>query len=195
MAVGELYRLAFNQQVHNVNIANVFHYEQTGASSDDVPKLIQAFLDKMIPVWQLYMAPEWVPLCVKANRIKPTEGSARMGLIPSGNEGLAAGECMAANQCATISTYSAVYGKRTRGRHFISGASETFEVRNNHTQPAMTLLQAIGNLLVGELVGTVPDGTWQLAVYSQTAETWEKVTAYEARSPFKKHRGRTARIC
>lgn len=195
MAVGDLYRVSFNQQVHNVNVANVFHFEQTGVSSDDVPQLIQAFLDTFVTLYQQYCAIEWRPLCVKAQRIKPTEGSARLGLIPLGNDGLALGECMPANQVGVISLYTALYGKKTRGRHFISGATEQWEVRNNHNNGGLVNLQMIADALVAQLVATVPDGTWQAAVYSQTDGTWQLVTAQESRSPFKKLRGRTARIC
>lgn len=195
MAVNDLYRLSFNQQVYNVNVANVFHFEQTGASSDDVPQLIQAFLDRYVTLYQQYCAIEWVPKCVKVNRIKPTEGSARIGLIPAGNEGLAPNECMPANQVGTISLYTAVYSKNTRGRHFFSGASEDHEDRNNHNNNGFGHLQSIGNQLVATLEGIVPDGQWKTAVYSDTLGTWQLVTAYEARSPFKKLRGRTARIC
>ena len=195
MAVGELYRLSFNYQVYNVNCVNVFHFEQTGASSDDVAQLIQAFLDRYISLYQAYCAVEWVPLCVKASRIKPTEGSARLGIIPAGNEGLAAGECMPANQVSVISQYSAVYTKRGRGRVYISGASENFEEKNNHNAAGFAALVPIGEQLNSELVGVVADGTWQTAIFSETGDTWEQQTRYEARSPFKKLRGRTARIC
>lgn len=195
MAVGELYRLSFNYQVYNVNCANVFHFEQTGSSSDDVPQLIQAFLDRYIALYKDYCSPEWVPLCVKANRIKPTEGSARVGIIPAGNQGTAAGECMPANQVGAISLYSAFYSKSTRGRHWFSGASESFEERNNHSLAGFQALQAIGNQLIVPLVGITPDGTWKTCIYSSTGGTWVDVTVYEARSPFKKLRGRTARIC
>lgn len=195
MAVGELYRVSFNQQVYNVNVANVFHFEQTGAASEDVPQLIQAFLDTFVTLYQQYCAIEWVPLCVKAQRILPTEGSARLGLIPAGNEGLAPGECMPANQVGVISLYTALYGKKTRGRHFISGCSEDHETRNNHNSGGFSALQGISAALIAQLVATAPDGTWQAAVFSPTDGTHQQVTAEETRSPFKKLRGRTARIC
>lgn len=195
MAVGDLYQVAFHQTVHNVNCVNVFHFKQTGASSDDVPQLIQAFLDNVIDVARLAFAVEWVPLCVDVNRILPTEGSHRFGLIPSGNEGQDAGECMPANQVAAVTWYTSAPTKKGRGRTWFSGFAEEREGRNNLTQPGLVLLQDLASVLRTELVGTVPDGTWQLHVYSTTDETSLEVEAFEARSPFKKLRSRTPRIC
>lgn len=195
MAVDDIYQVTFHQRVHNVPIANVFHYKQTGASSADTFALGQAFGEKVaVAAFGANLGPEWEAVCLETRLFAPTQGQIVYTSL-AGVVGQQVGESMLANQVATLSWYTTTQNKNGRGRTFVSGIIEEQEGRNNLTFDGLSGLQDIGEKMIAQLVATAPDGTWQLQVWSQTNTAAYDVIAYEARSPLKKLRTRTPRIC
>ena len=195
MAIDDTYKLELHQQVHNVNLVNIFHYKQVTSSTDDAPQLIAAFLNTVLTTWRNMCGPEWKALCVIVSRLLPTEGSRRFGVLTPPVTGMASGECMPANSVVVGTWYTNEVSKTGRGRSYFSGFPEAAEGRNNLVNSNWEAFVNTLNVINSTQIGSPSDGSWKLVIWSPKDQVTYDVEAFEGRTPIKKLRSRTPRIC
>lgn len=195
--MGDVYRLAYDQELFGVQFTNVFHYDNTvppSGADDTAEDLARGFESSVHDSFRSVLSDDWSGVCVRVARIDPEAGS-EFGLITTPQAGQVGFEALPTNQCVKFSWYTALLSRRGRGRSFISGVPFTEESESVLTGSARGILQSLLAAIAAELTGSGGVGKYSVGIWSTVNKTIMPILTGEVRQAFVKHRNRTSTSC
>lgn len=193
MPSGDIYELSMITTLHGQDLANVYHYQQSGpdptGSVDD--ELFQAFNEDVIPKWQLATSSEVGCVAVITRRIwpSPTPGIIHAVTI----SGSLSGASQPADSVVSATFTSANHTKKGRGRKFFSGITQG-DVKNGTIKTgSITLWLTFAGVLWTEIAYGASTTTWKPGVYNRATSTISLFTGAVVRTIIKTLRSRTER--
>lgn len=198
MAAGDVYQLSLDQTVGQANLTNVFMYKQVVDGSDPAlarQKLAEAFEGDVMDKFAQGLNAAWSAFCIRISRKSPTTSPELVVVPTTNNVGAKINQVLPPNQVGVVSFYTEEYSRKGRGRKYISGMDAADEAANNCTNIGLIVLQAIGDAVLADLSAVGDSGVYESGLLDFDGVTWRKFERMEARSPLKKLRGRTTKVC
>jgi len=196
MPLGDIYQLGVNQVIHGVQIANVYHFEQTvdttpGTRAED--SLMEAWKEKMIPLQAAMSVTQWQMSCMTARKVRVTPGA--QFVLPDTTPGTVIGEGNAASTCCLASLYSSNVGPRGRGRKFISGLPISSNDKGRLDLAALTTFTAFLDELITAIKWTADNAQFIIRIISTIDAVIRNVQSYHMRRALTKQSSRLPHIC
>lgn len=85
--------------------------------------------------------------------------------LPAGSVGVLTGDALPAQNSMLVSVHTGVRGRRTRGRFYVPGISETSQIGGRIIAPQLTALNALAEGIQAAFTGS-GNANWALTVYS-----------------------------
>ena len=160
MSAGNVYTATVVQVCNETRFANVLHFKQSagGESPDPKADLAELIETGLIPSMIPALSEQWIPKCVHIRKLG-LAGQDYFRLNFAATTGDVAGEALPTDLCVTLQMMTALLGRGSSGRVFLSGIPETVEEDNCITEAENNLIALMGNWLGEDQVGT--DYTWR----------------------------------
>jgi len=194
MAVNDVYEVTFTIDVKGETCFCVGHYRESGACTDLIPaqSLLEALQAAFFTDWAAINAVQTVIACAYARRIDPTPGVAYT--LISNLAGDVAVDALPTTSACIVTWYSAIAGKRTRGRTYLPGLPEDAQDGGLLEDAAIAAIQDLAALMIGPIAAVGGDtGEWKRAVWSELNLTDADVIAAVVRSNLGTMRSRRQR--
>lgn len=193
MAVGDFYRVSWNQTCHGINCVNTFVYKQTGGSGSvaEEQDLAEGFRDdvaaNIVGTWG---SDQYVSECIVVRKIAP--GAASIYHLVHGVEGSFTGvESLPAKSVAVISRYTTQLGRKGRGRTYLSGGLQSWEKDNCWSTAGFSVLINIANWFFADVTSGSGGGVFEPGMLVGTPGSFEEILKHEVRSQIRNLRSRT----
>ena len=196
MAVGDIYNLVIDQQLHNTAIANVFHFEQTvDGDGEDELNLMRGFEEQLFPDWRNFCSDQWSVACMRARRVSGSGVFPEELYLPTGAVGNLAEEALPANCVLCCTWYSETFNKSGRGRTYFSGIGMPQESENTWTRGLIVLFNMFGDKFVAPITDTMTGAVFTSVLWTGVTPSSKNIGQYIANSDVRKLRGRTSKQC
>jgi hypothetical protein len=160
MSAGNVYAATLVQTCNDTRFANVLHFKQSagGESPDPKADLAELIETGLVPAMATGLSVQWVPKCVHIRKLG-LAGQDYFRLNFAATTGDVAGEALPTDLCCNVQCLTALLGRGSSGRVFLSGIPETAEEDNCVNDAELALLANTSNWLSQDQVGTAY--TWR----------------------------------
>ena len=195
MALNDVWKLVVKQAYENQLNLNVLHYLETGVAGTGATA-VQRLNGLMVAIEPDFVAAQnenWTYTGATLQRISPTLTDPIEITETPAAAGDVLGEGLPAYVAAVVSWRTAIATRRTRGRSFFGGRSESDSAESFLTAGAITLLDTLAVTLIGPITTGVGGNTSDLTlcVWSPSTPGATEVSSHITRPQLRTMRTRT----
>lgn len=161
---GEVVRLTVRGTYQGSNVMYGHHFRaKVGGGS--LESLATAYQSSILTLLLAASSAEvtWLEIVVASTREGGDETFKHP--LPAGSVGTMTGDGLPGQNAMLVSVHTGVRGKRTRGRFYLPGISETSQIGGRVIAPQLTALNALAEGIQTAFTGT-GNANWALTVYS-----------------------------
>lgn len=195
--VDDLFKLVSRSSLYGSPCINVWHYMVDSDPPGGEPEkdIIGSFKTLVLPAWMDICSVDFMVDCLSVTKVAAGVNPTVIEVLASGNTGAINVDALPPNKTYLLSLQSAVFTKQGRGRKFLSGIPETFEVDNAIIAAQRTNCDTFGLAAATDLTGGPGLGQYSAAIYSETAGIPQRVRHFDFHPAVHSLRGRTAVRC
>lgn len=192
MAVGDIYLVTVEQELHGQTILNTCHYLESASGGSGGAALLAAGIDSRIgSVWKPVMSDEWHYTLTQAQKVYPTPPQYPVQVGTNSGDGAVGTPAANTSDAIVFTKRTALAGRKYRGRFYIAGYPNTYQFESAIESTSVATMTPLG----AALVGTYTNGTYTFdpVLFHRSDNTNTAIAATVLRTTIRNQRRRQLR--